>query len=431
MSKRYSVSLSAPRPLDRKFSPPWGLLALVLVLGGCAASDGESQNANGAPRGEAAAQTPQQNGDGGSGASGRAGQPGGGRGGPGGRGNVVTLATTDVAEIRRGVVEDAVPITGNLQPLERVEVRARLEGELENVLVREGDRVRPGQVLARFESNEQISQQQSAQADVAAATTELSTAQWNLEQTKELFKEGAVPERDVKAGEQQVASARARLAAADARLRAAIQALNDTRVVAPALAVVERRLASNGEHVNRGASLFTLVRTEALELTGAVPARVGNRVQPGQAVRFIADNRVFTGLVARVSPTIDPASRSVAVYIQIPNGDGSLKGGTFANGRIISKVADNVLIVPTNAIRQEAATGAPYVYRIDGEAIERRAIQLGIIDEAGGIAEVTEGLEEGDRIVTGTVGTIARNAKVVIIGGEARRGGGPPPVPRN
>jgi RND family efflux transporter MFP subunit len=197
------------------------------------------------------------------------------------------------------------------------------------------------------------------------------------------------------------------------------------------LAVVERRLASNGEHVNRGASLFTLVRTEALELTGAVPARVGNRVQPGQAVRFIADNRVFTGQVARVSPTIDPASRSVSVYIQIPNGDGSLKGGTFANGRIISKVAENVLIVPTNAIRQEAATGAPYVYRIDGEVIERRAIQLGIIDEAGGIAEVTEGLEEGDRIVTGTVGTIARNAKVVIIGGEARRGGGPPPVPRN
>ena len=416
----------------KRYSP--GLLALAVLLGGCAATEGEHQGGNGGQNGAAAAQTPQQNGDNG-GRPERGGQSGGrgGPGGPGGRGNVVTLATTDVSTVRRGVVEDAVPITGNLQPLERVEVRARLEGELENVLVREGERVRPGQLLARFESSEQVSLQHSATADVAAATTELSTSQWNLDQTRELFKEGAVPERDVKAGEQQVASSRARLAAAESRLKAATQALSDARVVAPALAVVERRLASNGEHVNRGASLFTLVRTEALELTGAVPARVGNRVLPGQPVRFHADGRVFTGTVSRVSPTIDPASRSVSVYVQIPNGDGSLKGGTFANGRIISKTAESVLIVPTNAIRQEVGTGAPYVYRIAGESIERRPIQLGIIDEASGIAEVSEGLEEGDRIITGSIGSVSANAKVVIVGGEARRGGAssPPQVPRN
>ncbi|MGH7460208.1 MAG: efflux RND transporter periplasmic adaptor subunit [Longimicrobiales bacterium] len=418
----------------KRYSP--GLLVLAVFLSGCAATEGEHQGGNGGQSGTAAAQTPQlQNGDNGAGPERGGQQPGGrgGPGGPGGRSNVVTLATTDVSAVRRGVVEDAVPITGNLQPLERVEVRARLEGELEAVLVREGERVRPGQLLARFESSEQVSLQQSATAEVAAATTELSTAQWNLDQTRELFKEGAVPERDVKAGEQQVASSRARLAAAEARLKAATQALNDSRVVAPALAVVERRLASNGEHVNRGVSLFTLVRTEALELTGAVPARVGNRVLPGQSVRFHADGRVFTGTVSRVSPTIDPASRSVSVYVQIPNGDGSLKGGTFANGRIISKTAASVLIVPTNAIRQEAGTGAPYVYRIAGESIERRPIQLGIIDEATGIAEVSEGLEEGDRIITGSVGSVSANARVVIVGGETRRGGAgsPPQVPRN
>jgi RND family efflux transporter MFP subunit len=249
-----------------------------------------------------------------------------------------------------------------------------------------------------------------------------------------------VPERDVKAGEQAVASAQARLAAADQRLRAANEALRDTRVVAPANAVVEKRNAANGEHVTRGASLFTVVRTETLELTGAVPARDANRVKTGQLVRFNADARTFTGKVARVSPTIDPASRSVGVYIQIPNGGGTLKGGTFASGRIVSRVSDNTLIVPSTAIRQESGTGAPYVYRIEGDMVERRLIQIGIIDEGSGIAEVTVGLEEGDRIVTGTVGTIARNAKVQIIGGESRRGAGapngngaasPPPIPRN
>lgn len=394
-------------------------LVLFLVLGtGCGGGD-ESSNGGNGPTSGAAAQTPGQEG-------GR-GMPGGQRG----RGmETITLAATDVTAVRRGTVEAAVPITGNLQPLERIEVRARVEGEVEGVLVREGERVRAGQALARFESEQQQSALQSAEADRASARTDLSTAQWTLDQTKELFREGAVPERDVRAGEQAVASARARLAAAESRLRTASEALRDTRVTAPASATVERRLVANGEHVNRGTSLFTLVRTETLELTGAVPARVATQVTPGQTVRFFADGRVFNGTVARISPTIDPASRSISVYVQIPNASGSLKGGTFASGRIVSRTAQNALIVPTSAIRQEANTGEPYVYRIEGEVVDRRMIQLGLIDEQGGIAEVTEGLEEGDRIVTGTVGTIARNAKVVIIGGEARSGS-PPPVPRN
>jgi RND family efflux transporter MFP subunit len=392
---------------------------------GCGAADGDTSRQNGGNRGPdgAAAQTPRSNERGAQ--NGRS----GGRGGPGGR-NVITLAATDLVNVRRGAVEDALPVTGNLQPLERVEVRARLEGELLAVNVREGDRVQAGQVLARFEASEEESAQRSAEAEVTAARTELSTATWNLEQTRELFKEGAVPERDVKSGEQQVASASARLAAAESRLRTATQALQDTRVVAPAAAVIERRLTSNGEHVNRGASLFTLVRTQTLELTGAVPARVGNRVRPGQTVRFNADGREFRGRVARVSPTVDPASRSVAVYIQIPNGDGALKGGTFASGRIVSRVAENVLVVPTAAIRQAAQeVGGSYVYRVDGETIERRPIQLGLIDETGGIAEVTDGLAEGDRVVTAAVSTSARTARVTIIGGEGRRA--PAPIPRN
>jgi RND family efflux transporter MFP subunit len=407
------------------------LLILAVALGGCGGEGGEEHDtgANGDGRGPGAGQVAAQT------AARKGGDPkGGGPGGPGGgRGqNTITLATTDVTPVHRANVEAAVPITGNLQPVERIEVRARTEGEVEGVLVREGEMVRTGQALARFEANQQQSALESAEADRTAARTDLATAQWNLDQTRELFKEGAVPERDVRAGEQAVASAKARLAAAESRLRTAAEALRDTRVIAPTNATVERRLVANGEHVNRGASLFTLVRTETLELTGAVPARVANQVQPGQTVRFFADGRVFNGSVARVSPTIDAASRSIAVYVQIPNRTGALKGGTFASGRIVSQTAENALTVPTSAIRQEVNTGAPYVYVIEGDVVERRPIQLGLIDEQGGVAEVTQGLQEGDRIVTGTVGSIASGVKVTIVGGEARSSGpAAPPVPRN
>jgi len=354
---------------------------------------------------------------------------------PAGRGRTITLAATDISATRRGMIEDAVPVTGDLQPIERLGIRARIDGEVLRVYVREGDRVRQGQLLAQFEHIEQQSEAESAQADVEAAKTELATAEWNLEQTRELFREGAVPERDVKSGEQAVAGARARLAAAESRLRSSDRILEDTRVVAPVSGTIEARSVSNGEHVARGATLFTLVRTDVLELTGNVPARQASRIRPNQLVRFNADGRSFTGRVARVSPTIDPASRAIAVYIQIPNADGALKGGTFAAGRVVSRTVEDAIIVPTSAVKQDQNTGASYVFRIVGDMVERTPVEVGLIDDATGIVQVAKGLQEGDRVVSGAVNIAAQSAKVTIIGGEdtgaAAQPPEPAPVPRN
>src|SRR5688572_5958369 len=74
--------------------------------------------------------------------------PGGGGLGGGGRGPSVTLAATDLTQPRRSSLEEAIAITGTLEPLERAEVRARLEGDVRNVYVREGEAVRAGQLLA-------------------------------------------------------------------------------------------------------------------------------------------------------------------------------------------------------------------------------------------------------------------------------------------
>lgn len=397
-------------------------LAAALAVAACSGGDAKSSTPTGNAQTVANAQGPGPGG-------------GGGGGGGGGRGTI-TLAATDVTQARRGMIEDAVPVTGDLQPVERLDIRARIEGEVLNVLVREGDRVRQGQLLARFEHIEQESGAESAIADVAAARTDLATAQWNLDQTRDLFKEGAVPERDVKAGEQSVAGARARLAAAESRLRTSDRTLEDTRVLAPADGVIERRRVSNGEHVSRGTALFTLVRTNVLELTGNVQARQANRIQPGQLVRFHADGRAFTGHVARVSPTIDAASRAIAVYIQIPNADGSLKGGTFAAGRVISRTVNDAIIVPSSAVRYDQNSGAAYVFRIVGETVERTPIEVGLVDEASGIVQVANGVQEGERVVSGTVNIVARSARVTIIGGEnqtnaAPQQPAPAPVPRN
>ncbi len=333
----------------------------------------------------------------------------------------ITLAASDVATVQRRPLERGIAITGDLRPIERVEVRSRLEGDLVAVNVREGQRVSSGQVLARFQSIEQESAHKSAEADRIAAQTDLQTAQWDLEQSRELLREGAIPERDLRAAEQAAATARARLAAAETRLRSASMALNDTRVTAPLAGVIEARHVAPGERVSRGAQLFTLVRSNVLELAAAVPAVQATDVRVGQTIRFAAGNRTVIGRVARISPTVDPASRSVTVYVQVPNNDGALRAGTFATGRLVLSSGEAIAI-PTAAIRNRADGGSPFVYRISGSGeIEQIDVRLGFVDESAGLVEIEEGLQVGDRIVVGNVGTLGRGMQVQIVGGESRR----------
>ena len=346
--------------------------------------------------------------------------PGGG--GRGGGGPSVTLAATDVAAPRRAMLEDAIAVTGNLQPLERAEVRARLEGDLLGVYVREGEPVRAGQLMARFEASEQAGSARSAAADVAAARSELGTAQWNLDQSKELYRQGAVPERDVRVAEGAAAAARARVAAAESRLGASRSEVGDTRVLAPTSGIVEKRNANPGEHVARGASLFTVVRGDVLELAAAVPERQAAGVRAGQPVRFTADTREFTGRVARVGPSVDPGSRAVTVYVQVPNRDGFLKAGTFASGRIVSSVVSDAVVVPAAAIREAREGGRPFVYRVVDGKIDVAEVTPGLADEAQGLVQV-DGLTETDRVVVGNVGVLGKGMAVRMAGEGRRRGG--------
>jgi RND family efflux transporter MFP subunit len=334
----------------------------------------------------------------------------------------VTLAPSDVATPTTVSLEDAVPVTGTLDPIDRAEVRAALEGDLDAVYVREGQPVSAGQVLARFRAVEQAGENASAQADLASARTALSTAQWNLDQTRDLYRQGAVPERDVRVGEQEVAAARARVAAADARLRTTSRDVQDTRVVAPVSGVVEKRAVAPGEHVAKGASLFTVVRSDVLELAVAVPERAAASVQPGQAVHFTAGGRQIEGRVARVAPSVDPSSRSVTVYVQVPNSDGTLRAGTFASGRIVSRVVDGAMVVPASALHEGKEGARPFVYRVANNRIDVVEVTPGLTDDAQGVVQILNGISAGDKVVVGNVGMLGKGMQVRMAGAGGRGG---------
>ena len=124
--------------------------------------------------------------------------------------------------------------------------------------------------------------------------------------------------------------------------------------------------------------------------------------------------------MARVSPTIDPATRAVTVFVQVPNAGGTIRGGTFATGRVVSRTLNDVVAIPTAALRQSQEDGKPFVYRIDGKTVNIAPVQLGAVDERRGVAQVTDGLQAGERVIVGNVGILGRGMQVTIAGQDPR-----------
>lgn len=348
------------------------------------------------------------------------------KGGPGGGAGMrppTVLGPTDVLEVTLGAIEEAITISGDLKPIEEIAVRSRMEGDLVSVSVREGDRVVRGQAMARFESAIQEGDRASAMAEVESAKSDVTNAQWNADQSGELYRAGAIPERDLRTALQTLTAATARLAAAEARLKGVTQTLTDTRIVAPTTGVVSTRSADVGERVSRGSTLFTVVRNDVLELEAAVPSRQASELRPGQAVRFSAGGRQLEGKVARISPTINPQNRTLTVYLQVPNARGDLRGNTFATGRIVTRAIDNAIVIPVAAVRQSQQDNKPFVYRIVNDKVDVAPIEPGVTDDLAGTQQVLSGLSVGDRIIVGNLGVLGRGMEVRVVSAEVGAAG--------
>ncbi|MEO6864700.1 MAG: efflux RND transporter periplasmic adaptor subunit [Gemmatimonadaceae bacterium] len=330
----------------------------------------------------------------------------------------VAMAPSDVAVAHVGTLSDGIPITGLLRPLESVDMHARIEGDLTGVYVREGQRVQQGQLLAQFEAVAQQSGATSARAGQSAAKADLSQAEWNFKQSGDLFHAGAISEADYRASQQSVDAARARLAAADAAAQAADIAARDTRVVAPITGVIDKKLVDIGEHMTKGAPMFTVVRNQTLELAATVPERRAAAIHVGQRVSFSAQGLGFTGAVARISPTIDATTRAITVYVDVDNASGALKGNSLATGNVVANTVTGALLIPTSALHQTADSGKTYVYRVNTGTVEQVYINLGIVNDQSALAQVISGLVSGDKIVVGNVGTLTAGTQVQIIGGD-------------
>lgn len=328
--------------------------------------------------------------------------------------DVVRIGANDYVVARRERITSGPTLSGTLAAETEAMVRSEVSGPLVEVRVDEGERVTKGQLLARIGAGAIDQQQSSQSAAIASLRNNAALAEKELARQQSLFRSGIVAKATVDVARQQVDAARAQVAQAQAQSAATAEQSRDTTVEAPISGVVTKRWVSQGDVVQVGATLLTIIDPAAMQLEAAVPADSLQDIRVGTPIEFQVqgfEGKVFAGRIARVNPQADPATRQIKVFAAIPNTTGALASGLFAEGRLqnLSRVG---VIVPSAAIDRRMTT--PAVTRARGGVIEHVNVVLGVVDDQNDRAEIRQGVEAGDVLLVGSAQQLAAGTHVEL-----------------
>jgi len=342
--------------------------------------------------------------------------------------------------VTRGDVEETVLATGTLKPARLVAVGAQVSGRVLSVKFRVGDRVKKGDLVAQIDSITQENKLRTAEADLARLRAQrdekvatLKLYEQNLARQQTMVARNAVSRIDYDTAVANVDTTKAQIAALEAQILSGKVAVDDaranlgyTRISAPIDGTVLAVVTQEGQTVSSIQTAPTIVILGQLD-TMTVNAEISEadvvKVRPGQKVQFSiigAPDRRYDATLESIDPAPDSirsdpsistssaassssATSNTAIYyngvFNVPNPDGSLRTYMTANAHIVLGRAKDVLTIPAPAIHGSAERG--FTVRVLGKdgAVERRRVKIGLNDKV--IAEVREGLKEGEQVITG------------------------------
>jgi membrane fusion protein (multidrug efflux system) len=176
-----------------------------------------------------------------------------------------------------------------------------------------------------------------------------------------------------------------------------------------------------GERVDIEGSIVSLVDLSQMEFRALAPASEIPGVKVGQLAHFKVGGfgeRLFEGRVERINPMTEQGSRSITVYLSVPNPDGVLRGGMFGQGVLVLDKSEPTPAIPAAAVRSEA--GLPYVLVFADGKIGKRPVSLGLSSEDLGSVEVRDGLKPGEQVLLAKLDDFKEGAAAVLKAPQAQ-----------
>ncbi len=327
-----------------------------------------------------------------------------------------------VQSVLAGAIPEQIEAVGTVRARNSSVIAARIPATVTALYAKEGDRVAKGKLLVALEAREVAAGAAGAEAGVEEARRGLEDAlarrklaRATFDRYQRLFQEQAVTrqefdtrqtEREV--AEQEVARAEARLTQAREGAKSAGTLASYTRITAPIAGVVTVKQAELGMTVFPGTQLLTVEEEGGYRLEVAAPEALLGKVKPGNAVRVAIDGAgdAIAGRVADVVPTVDPASRTFTVKVDVAAK--GIRSGSYGRALFLVGTRQGIL-VPKRAVVERGALTSVWVAEKDNIA-RMRLVKVG--EQVDDKVEILSGLSAGERIIVGGAEKVVDGARV-------------------
>jgi len=320
----------------------------------------------------------------------------------------------EMAEVQTRTFRSNLEILGELLPLASVQVMSRVSGRLKELYVERGDRVKKGQLLAVVDDEDILQQIRRAEASISVTEAGVNREEAscdNLEilarRYQRLHSDSLISTQELEDVEGRFRVAKAQLEFAKAQVEQARASLRElriqqeqTRIYSPLSGFAGTRYLDPGALVSPSVPIVSVI--DVIRVKTVVPIAEGllSTVNVGQVGQVTVDaypEREYRGRVTRISPFLNPETRSADVEIEIANEKGELRPGMFARVVIESGQPQSSLAIPRSALLTRGTEKAVFLVSEDS-VTHYRAIQIGRIQ--GDYVEVLGGLEAGTQVVT-------------------------------
>jgi RND family efflux transporter MFP subunit len=326
---------------------------------------------------------------------------------------VMALAASDLALLQTIPLVQMLPVSGPVKAVQSAFVKARVSGELQDLLVREGDYVKAGQVIARVDSTEYQARLRQAQQQAQSAKAQVDIAQRTFDNNRSLVEQGFISKTALEISASNLAASQASYQAAQSGVEVLQKSVDDAVLRAPITGQISQRLAQNGERVAIDGRVVEIVDLAQLEMEASLSAEDAAKVRLGQVAQVSLDGSTDTvaAKVVRVNPNATAGSRAVVVYLALAP-HAQLRQGLFLQGRL-STGSRTGPALPLSAVR----TDKPVTYVqivVDGK-VEHQPVVTGFIGDYQGqtMVEVI-GLAAGTRALLGSIGSVLAGTPVTI-----------------
>ena len=331
------------------------------------------------------------------------------------------LTRGDIAVATRADLSSTLAVSGGLRAVQSAIIKAKVAAEVKTLTVREGDRVRAGQLIGQLDATEYQWRLRQAEDQAQAAQAQLDIAQRALDNNKALVNQGFISRNALDTSVMSAAGAQASMQAARATAEIARKAVQDSQIRAPIGGLVAQRFVQPGERVGLDTRIVEIVDLGRLELEANIAPEDVVQMRIGQTAQVQIDgvDKPVAARVVRINPSAQAGTRSVLAYLELAGDPAAvgLRQGLFARGNIELQ-RKQAVVVPVSALRFDQAR--PYVLAVQDGQAQARIVTTGargdvtLDGRSEAAVEITGGLEPGAVVLRGTVGSLREGTRLKL-----------------